>query len=114
MLCPHIDGGVSWNSGSYNPNTGLYYKMGNEWCMTLEVVKTTPVTEPEVQLNIGANFHDRPAAERRDLRPSRCPRSDHRREEVGSPLPRAAAVERPVHGGNLVFLPDSARRLACL
>jgi alcohol dehydrogenase (cytochrome c) len=23
VLCPHISGGVSWNSGSYNPNTGL-------------------------------------------------------------------------------------------
>ena len=43
-LCPHISGGVSFNSGSYNPKTGLYYKLGQEWCMTLEVVKTTPVT----------------------------------------------------------------------
>ena len=47
---------MSWNSGSYSPKTGLYYKVGNEWCMTLEVAKTTPVTEPQVQLNIGANF----------------------------------------------------------
>ena len=55
-LCPAINGGMSWNSGSYNPKTGLYYKVGNEWCMDLEIVKTTPVTEPMVQLNIGANF----------------------------------------------------------
>ena len=32
--------------GSYSPQTGLYYKIGNEWCIDLEVVKTTPVTEP--------------------------------------------------------------------
>ena len=32
------------------------YKIGNEWCMTLDVKKTTPVTEPQVQLNIGAEF----------------------------------------------------------
>ena len=45
-LCPAIAGGISWNSGTYNPKTGLYYKVGQEWCMDLEVVKTTPVTEP--------------------------------------------------------------------
>ena len=35
-------------------------------------------------------LHDRQAAERRDLRPSRRSRPDHGRQEVGSPLPRAA------------------------
>ena len=55
-LCPFIGGGVSWNSGSFNPETGLYYKIGQEWCMTLTVQKTTPVTAPEAQLNIGADF----------------------------------------------------------
>ena len=55
-LCPYISGGYSWNSGTYNPGTGLYYKVGNEWCMDLEVVKTTPVLEPMAQLNIGSNF----------------------------------------------------------
>jgi PQQ-dependent dehydrogenase (methanol/ethanol family) len=55
-LCPYISGGYSWNSGAYNPNTGLYYKVGNEWCMDLEVVKTTPILEPMAQLNIGSNF----------------------------------------------------------
>jgi glucose dehydrogenase len=29
-LCPHISGGVSWNSGSYNPATGMYYKLGQD------------------------------------------------------------------------------------
>jgi alcohol dehydrogenase (cytochrome c) len=55
-LCPQIAGGYSWNAGSYNPVTGLYYKVGNEWCMDLEVIKTTPILEPMVQLNIGSNF----------------------------------------------------------
>src|SRR5437868_1239340 len=54
-LCPHISGGVSWNSGSYNPKTGLYYKLGQEWCMTLEVQKTTPIVAPQAQLNLGAD-----------------------------------------------------------
>ncbi len=42
-LCPFIAGGISWNSGTYNPKTGLYYKVGNEWCMDLTVKKTTPI-----------------------------------------------------------------------
>jgi hypothetical protein len=29
-LCRAIDGAISWNSGSYNPDTGLYYKIGQE------------------------------------------------------------------------------------
>ena len=55
-LCPAIAGGISWNSGAYSPQTGLYYKIGQEWCMDLDVVKTTPILEPMAQLNIGANF----------------------------------------------------------
>ena len=35
-LCPAIAGGISWNAGAYNPQTGLYYKIGNEWCMDLD------------------------------------------------------------------------------
>ena len=38
-LCPAIAGGLSFNSGSYNPQTGLYYKIVNEWCMDLEIVR---------------------------------------------------------------------------
>src|SRR5439155_713710 len=56
-LCPFIAGGMSWNMGSYNPKTGLLYKVGNEWCMDLEIAKTTPILEPMAQLNIGANFN---------------------------------------------------------
>ena len=44
-------------------------------------------------------LQDRQSAERRDLRPPRRPRPDHGRQEVGSPLPRAADGERPVHRG---------------
>jgi len=55
-LCPAINGGMSFNSGTYDPKTGLYYGVGYEWCMDLTVVKTEPITEPVAQLNIGADF----------------------------------------------------------
>ncbi|MFH1044448.1 MAG: PQQ-binding-like beta-propeller repeat protein [Pseudomonadota bacterium] len=54
--CPAINGGLSYNSGTYNPNTGLFYKLGYEWCMDLTVMKVEPVTEPVAQLYIGADF----------------------------------------------------------
>jgi PQQ-dependent dehydrogenase (methanol/ethanol family) len=38
-VCPAIDGAISWNTGSYNPGTGLLYKIGQEWCFDIEVVK---------------------------------------------------------------------------
>lgn len=55
-LCPAIAGGYSWPSGTYDPKTGLFYRVGFEWCEDLDVVKTEPITEPVVQLNIGAEF----------------------------------------------------------
>ena len=56
-LCPAIAGGYSWNAGSYNPKTGLFYKVGYEWCIDLEVVQDRRRSlEPMAQLNIGADF----------------------------------------------------------
>ena len=84
-------------AGTYNPQTGLYYKVGNEWCMDLDVVKTTPILEPMAQLNIGANFKLTNPRRRQGARPRRRARPDHRREEVGGEFPRAAAGEPAVH-----------------
>jgi alcohol dehydrogenase (cytochrome c) len=106
-LCPHISGGVSWNSGSYNPSTGLYYKLGQEWCMTLEVVKTTPVTEPQAQLDIGATFKiaPPPGGEIYGHLDARDPVTGAKKWEVRFPEPPLASVLSTA--GNLVFVPDS-------
>jgi glucose dehydrogenase len=37
LVCPAIDGGHSWNPGTYSPETGLFYRVANEWCMYLTV-----------------------------------------------------------------------------
>ncbi len=106
-LCPHISGGVSFNAGSYNPNTGLYYKLGQEWCMTLDVQKTTPVTAPQVQLNIGADFKiaPPPGGEIYGHLDARDPVTGAKKWEVRFPEPPLASVLSTA--GNLVFVPDS-------
>jgi len=107
VLCPHISGGVSWNSGSYNPGTGLYYKIGQEWCMSLTVSKTTPVTEPQVQLNIGADFKiaPPPGGEIYGHLDARDPLTGAIKWEVRFPEPPMASIMSTA--GNLVFVPDS-------
>ena len=44
-LCPAIAGGISWNSGADSPKNGLFYRIGQEWCMELTVEKTTPILD---------------------------------------------------------------------
>ena len=106
-LCPFIAGGMSWNMGSYNPKTGLLYKVGNEWCMDLEIVKTTPVLEPMAQLNIGANFNiTHPKGDKAHGHVSaRDPITGKMKWEVKFPEPPLASLLST--GGNLVFVPDA-------
>src|ERR1700674_1663144 len=106
-LCPAIAGGISWNSGAYSPKTGLYYKIGQEWCMELTVLKTTPILEPMAQLNIGADFKlvappDGAAPGHVD---ARDPVSGALKWEVNYKEPPLASVLATA--GNLVFVPDA-------
>src|SRR5258706_448374 len=106
-LCRAIAGGVSGNSGAYSPKTGLWYKIAKEWCMEVDVVQTTPITEPMAQLNIGANFKlvpppDGPARGHLD---ARDPVTGDKKWEVTFHEPPLASVLATA--GNLVFVPDS-------
>jgi alcohol dehydrogenase (cytochrome c) len=106
-LCPFIAGGFSWNMGSYNPKTGLYYKVNNEWCMDLEVVKTTPILEPMAQLNIGANFNI-VAPEGDKIYghvDARDPITGAKKWEITFPEPPLASLLST--GGDLLFVPDA-------
>ncbi len=106
-LCPAIPGGISWNSGSYNPLTGLYYKVGQEWCMDLEISKTTPILEPMAQLNIGANFklRDPEGGKAHGHVSARDPITGQKKWEISFPEPPLASLLST--GGNLVFVPDA-------
>jgi PQQ-dependent dehydrogenase (methanol/ethanol family) len=55
-LCPAIDGAISWNSGSYNPDTGLYYKIGQEFCANQEVIKGDRLPDNSGRLDISATW----------------------------------------------------------
>src|SRR6478609_5644572 len=106
-LCPAIAGGISWNSGAYNPKNGLFYRIGQEWCMEMSVEKTTPILEPMAQLNIGATFKlipppDGPA---RGHLSARDPVTGAKKWEVNYKQPPLASVLATA--GNLVFVPDS-------
>ena len=107
VLCPHISGGVSWNSGSYDPKNGVYYKLGQEWCMKLNVVKTAAITEPQAQLNIGANFSiaKPPSGEISGHLDARDPITGAKKWEVSFPEPPLSSVLSTA--GNLVFVPDA-------
>jgi len=108
-LCPYIAGGFSWNAGTYSPTTGLYYKVGNEWCMDLEVIKTTPILEPMAQLNIGSNFTVNKTTpdggKARGHVSAFDPFTGKVKWEVEYPQPPLASLLSTK--GNLVFVPDA-------
>jgi len=66
LVCPAIDGGHSWNAGTYSPQTKLFYRIANEWCMNLTVNpkeggkatagSETRVTEPFAQAFMAAEW----------------------------------------------------------
>lgn len=106
-LCPAIAGGYSWNAGSYSPKTGLLYKVGFEWCMDIEIVRTEPITEPVVQLNIGANFTMKGPGDK--------PPSGHirARDPINGKVKYEITYKAPPHGGllttggNVLFVPEA-------
>jgi PQQ-dependent dehydrogenase (methanol/ethanol family) len=55
-VCPAIDGAISWNAGSYSPDTGLYYKVGQEFCQDMEALKVPTPKEGSGQLYISASW----------------------------------------------------------
>jgi glucose dehydrogenase len=107
-LCPEISGGISWNTGAYDPMTGLYYKVGNEWCQDMTVVKTRPIVEPQAQLNIGSNFTLR-APPGADLPwghvDARDPVTGQLKWQVKFKEPPLSSLLATA--GNLVFVPDA-------
>ena len=55
-VCPAVDGAISWNSGSYNPDTGLYYKIGQEWCQNMVAQSLPKPADYSGQLYMSATY----------------------------------------------------------
>jgi alcohol dehydrogenase (cytochrome c) len=55
-VCPAIDGAITWTNGSYNPDTGLYYKAAQEWCQNMEAQRVTKPGDYSGQAYISATF----------------------------------------------------------
>jgi alcohol dehydrogenase (cytochrome c) len=53
-VCPASDGAISWNSGAYSPDTGLYYKIGQEWCQNMKSQRVPPAGHKEAYGHINA------------------------------------------------------------
>lgn len=75
--------------------------------MTLDIQKTTPVTTPQAQLNIGADFKmaPPPGGEIYGHLDARDPVTGAKKWEVRYPEPPLGSVLSTA--GNLVFVPDS-------
>jgi alcohol dehydrogenase (cytochrome c) len=55
-VCPAVDGAISWNSGSFNPDTGLYYKVGQEWCQDMEALQLKKPADYSGQMYMSATY----------------------------------------------------------
>ena len=60
-VCPAVDGAISWNTGSYSPDTGLYYKIGQEWCQDMEAQSLPKPADYSGQMYMSATYHPVPA-----------------------------------------------------
>ncbi len=75
--------------------------------MDLEVIKTTPITEPQAQLNIGAEFNVRhpEGGLAHGHVDARDPITGEKAWEISFPEPPLASLLST--GGNLLFVPDA-------
>jgi alcohol dehydrogenase (cytochrome c) len=106
FVCPWLLGAKSWNHGSYNPGTGLWYVNAMEACDTVEISKGAPESVPLSALYYGGtstavNPPNEPAYGHLD---ARDPLTGEKKWEVRTRIPMLSSVLTT--GGNLVFVGD--------
>lgn len=60
-VCPAVDGAITWSNGSYSPDTGLYYKAGQEWCQNMEAQHLPKPADYSGQMYMSATYTPIPA-----------------------------------------------------
>lgn len=106
-VCPAIDGAISWNTGAYSPNTGLYYRVTMEFCFDIEVQKVDRPADYSGQAYFGASWTTRHPTDRQAFGTiqARDPISHKLKWEVEfkyAPLASLLATK-----GGLVFVPGA-------
>jgi PQQ-dependent dehydrogenase (methanol/ethanol family) len=106
-VCPAIDGAISWNTGSYNPGTGLLYKIGQEFCFDIEVTKSDRPADFSGQAYFGASWTSKPPAGKPAYGhvTGRDPLSGKVKWRVEFKYPPLASLMSTK--GNLVFVPGA-------
>jgi alcohol dehydrogenase (cytochrome c) len=106
FICPWIAGGRSWNSGSYNPKTKLWYNTAMEACEEVTVEKQTPQTEPAAGLFFGGDQVAKhpPGGEAYGHLDARDPVTGERKWSINYKYPPIGSVLST--GGGLVFHGD--------
>lgn len=106
-VCPAIDGAISWNTGAYNPGTGLYYKVTQEFCFDIEVQKVDRPADYSGQAYFGASWTTRHPLDRQAFGTvqARDPISHKLKWEVELKYPPLASLLATK--GGLVFVPGA-------
>jgi alcohol dehydrogenase (cytochrome c) len=113
-VCPAIDGAISWNTGAFNPNLGLMYKITQEWCFDIEVVNPERPDDYSGQAYFGASWTAVPPKQKADGTPvnaaygtlqARDPLSGKMKWRVEFKYPVLASIMATK--GNLVFVPGA-------
>jgi PQQ-dependent dehydrogenase (methanol/ethanol family) len=106
FICPWIAGGRSWNSGSYNAKTKLWYNTAMEVCEEVTVEKQTPQTEPAAGLFFGGDQVAKhpPGGEAYGHLDARDPVTGERKWSINFKYPPIGSVLST--GGGLVFHGD--------
>lgn len=56
MFCPSFLGGRSWNPGSYNPETKIWYNSRHEFCMIVKTKAEKPSAPPALGWYVGGDL----------------------------------------------------------
>jgi PQQ-dependent dehydrogenase (methanol/ethanol family) len=113
-VCPAIDGAISWNTGAFNPNLGLMFKVTQEWCFDIEVVNPERPDDYSGQAYFGASWTAVPPKQKADGTPvnaaygtlqARDPLSGKIKWRVEFKYPVLASILATK--GNLVFVPGA-------